>query len=162
MIKQTSIIGWFKFQLIKIWNSLSDQMKHLQVCSCLKESFFPCSFTFKIILGITFGILLYQCVLLTWEISLAKQVENNSLEMLQKSYVSKSEDGMVKIYWAVNGMKQDDPILIEFIRENVLVKPSYASTNGLFINTWFQKRGREEELIKSPKLFLAQHHRSGM
>ena len=54
--------------------------------------------------------------------------------MLQKSYVSKSEDGMVKIYWAVNGMKQDDPILIEFIRENVLVKPAYASTKGLFIN----------------------------
>ena len=54
--------------------------------------------------------------------------------MLQKSYVSKSEDGMVKIYWALNGMKQDDPILIEFIRENVLVKPSYASTKGLFIN----------------------------
>ena len=99
-----------------------------------KESFFPCSFAIKIILGITFGILLYQCVLLSWEISLAKQVENNSLEMLQKSYVSKSEDGMVKIYWAVNGMKQDDPILIEFIRENVLVKPSYTSTKGLFIN----------------------------
>ena len=98
-------------------------------------SFFPCSFTIKIILGMTFGILLYQCVLLSWEISLAKQVENNSLEMLQKSYVSKSEDGMVKIYWAVNGMKQDDPILIEFIRKNVLVKPSYASTKGLFIKT---------------------------
>ena len=92
------------------------------------------SFAIKIILGITFGILLYQCVLLSWEISLSKQIENNSLEMLQKSYVSKSEDGMVKIYWAVNGMKQDDPILIEFIRENVLVKPSYTSTKGLFIN----------------------------
>ena len=63
--------------------------------------------------------------------------------MLQKSYVSKSEDGMVKIYWAVNGMKQDDPILIEFIRENVLVKPSYESTKGLFIKTWFQRREKE-------------------
>ena len=98
----------------------------------------PFSFTIKIILGMTFGILLYQCVLLSWEISLSKQIENNSLEMLQKSYVSKSEDGMVKIYWAVNGMKQDDPILIEFIRENVLVKPSYTSTKGLFIKPWFQ------------------------
>jgi hypothetical protein len=84
-------------------------------------------------------ILLYQCVLLSWEISQAKQVENNSLEMLQKSYVSKSEDGMVKIYWAVNGMKQDDPILIDFIRENVLVKPSYKSTKGLFTNNIVSK-----------------------
>ena len=67
-----------------------------------KNIFFPFSFAIKIILGITFGILLYQCVLLSWEISLAKQVENNSLEMLQKSYVSKSEDGMVKVVFSWN------------------------------------------------------------
>ena len=103
---------------------------------------------------------MYQCVLLSWEISLAKQVENNSLEMLQKSYVSKSEDGMVKIYWAVNGMKQDDPILIEFIRKNVLVKPSYKSTKGLFIKTWFQRRGRTKaKIIKVISCFPVHNRR---
>ena len=135
----------------------------MNICSVYqfqKIGFFSCSFTIKIILGMTFGILLYQCVLLSWEISLAKQVENNSLEMLQKSYVSKSEDGMVKIYWAVNGMKQDDPILIEFIRKNVLVKPSYASTQGLFIKTWFQKRGRTKaKIIKVISCFPVHHYR---
>ena len=65
---------------------------------------------------------------------------------------------MVKIYWAVNGMKQDDPILIEFIRENVLVKPAYASTKGLFMKTWFQRKGGTKAKIIKVISGLPVHH----
>lgn len=35
-----------------------------------------------------------------------------------------SENGLVKIYWKLNGLQQDDPRLIEIIRDYILVKPS--------------------------------------
>jgi len=85
---------------------------------------------FNLLLCLAFVILLYQCVLLTWQNAHARHIENNLIEALEKSYVSISEDGMTKIYWAVNGMKQDDPVLIDFIRDNVLVKPSHPSSSG--------------------------------
>ena len=66
---------------------------------------------------------IYQCVVLTWQISQKRNVELESLALFEKSYVTKNENGIVKIYWALNGMKQEDPILIEFIRNHVLIKP---------------------------------------
>ena len=47
----------------------------------------------------------------------------DSETLIRKGKVTESEGGIIKIYWALNGMIQDDPVLIEFIRENVLVKP---------------------------------------
>ena len=66
--------------------------------------------------------------MLTWQISITQDTENISI--LEKSYVSENENGMVKIYWAVNGMKQDDPMLIEFIKSKVLVKPSQHDSSS--------------------------------
>ena len=37
--------------------------------------------------------------------------------------VTCSENNLVKIYHEVNGMKQDDPTLIEFVKTNVLIPP---------------------------------------
>ena len=42
--------------------------------------------------------------------------------IVQNGKFTEDEDG-VKIYWSVNGMKQEDPVLIEFIQNNVIVKP---------------------------------------
>ena len=39
------------------------------------------------------------------------------------------EDGLVKIYWDLNGMKQDDPELIQIIKEEILVPPDGAKLN---------------------------------
>lgn len=80
-------------------------------------------FALKLFPIIVFGTVLYQCVVLTWQISQKKNVELESLALFEKSYVTKNENGIVKIYWALNGMKQEDPILIEFIRNHVLIKP---------------------------------------
>ena len=47
----------------------------------------------------------------------------DSEKLIRKGKVTESEGGIIKIYWALNGMIQDDPVLIEFIRKNVLVEP---------------------------------------
>ena len=70
-----------------------------------------------------FGTVIYQCAVLTWQISQKRNVELDSLALFEKSYVTENENGIVKIYWALTGMKQEDPILIEFIRNHVLIKP---------------------------------------
>ena len=66
-----------------------------------------------------FGTVTYRCVVLTWQISQKRNVELDSLALFEKSYVTENENGIVKIYWALTGMKQEDPILIEFIRNHV-------------------------------------------
>ena len=62
----------------------------------------------------------------------------DSETLIRNGKVTEAEGGIIKVYWALNGMKQDDPVLIEFIRENVLVKPenlplklAKIKTNGL-------------------------------
>ena len=47
----------------------------------------------------------------------------DSETLIRNGKVTESEGGIIKVYWALNGMKQDDPALIEFIKENVLVEP---------------------------------------
>ena len=47
----------------------------------------------------------------------------DSETLIRNGKVTESEGGIIKVYWALNGMKQDDPVLIEFIKENVLVEP---------------------------------------
>ena len=46
--------------------------------------------------------------------------------LLQKINVAETENGLVKIYWDLTGMKQEDPRLIEFIKNNVLIKPDFS------------------------------------
>ena len=76
---------------------------------------------FKIALVFTFGFLLYQCMYnkSNWQFLF----DVDSEKLTRKGKVTESDGGVIKIYWALNGMKQDDPVLIEFIRENVLVEP---------------------------------------
>ena len=37
--------------------------------------------------------------------------------------VSEFENGLVKIYWDLNDMRQDDPTLIEFLKKEILIPP---------------------------------------
>ena len=37
--------------------------------------------------------------------------------------VSEFENGLVKIYWNLNDMRQDDPTLIEFLKKEILIPP---------------------------------------
>ena len=76
----------------------------------------------KIALVFTFGFLLYQCMYnnkSNWQFLF----DVDSETLIRKGKVTESEGGIIKIYWALNGMIQDDPVLIEFIRKNVLVEP---------------------------------------
>ena len=72
----------------------------------------------------------FQCVVLTWQFSQKRNVELESLALFEKSYVTENENGIVKIYWAFNGMKQEDPILTEFIKNDLIVE----SINSSFIS----------------------------
>ena len=40
------------------------------------------------------------------------------------SHVTQSEDGLVKIYWNLNGLEQDDPYLIKRLRNEILIPPN--------------------------------------
>ena len=77
--------------------------------------------SFKIALVFTFGFLLYQCMYNSSNWQFLFDVDSETL--IRKGKVTEIEGGIIKIYWALNGMTQDDPVLIEFIRENVLVEP---------------------------------------
>lgn len=43
--------------------------------------------------------------------------------------VTCSHDGMVKIFWNLNGLKQEDPKLVEAIKKDVLVPPQWKPLN---------------------------------
>ena len=75
----------------------------------------------------TFVFLLYQCTYKesNWQFLF----DVDSATKIQNGKVTESEEGIIKIYWALNGMKQDDLVLIEFIRENVLVEPDNLPLN---------------------------------
>ena len=45
------------------------------------------------------------------------------------SHVTKSENGFVKIYWTLNGLNQEDPTLIQRLRNEVLIPPSKQKLN---------------------------------
>ena len=75
----------------------------------------------KIAVVVTFGLLLYQCMYNESNWQFLFDIDSETL--IRKGKVAKSEGGIIKIYWALNGMIQDDPVLIEFIRKNVLVEP---------------------------------------
>ena len=38
--------------------------------------------------------------------------------------VSELENGLVKIYWDLNDMRQDDPTLIQFLKKEILIPPN--------------------------------------
>ena len=76
---------------------------------------------FKIAVLFIFTLLLYQCQYNKSNWQSFFDVDSDTL--IQNGKVTESEGGIIKIYWALNGMKQDDPVLIEFIKENVLVEP---------------------------------------
>ena len=40
------------------------------------------------------------------------------------SHVTQSENGLVKIYWSLNGLEQDDPKLIQRLRNEILIPPN--------------------------------------
>ena len=75
----------------------------------------------KIAVVFTFGLLLYQCMYNESNWQFLFDVDSETL--IRNGKVTESEGGIIKVYWALNGMKQDDPVLIEFIKENVLVEP---------------------------------------
>jgi len=77
---------------------------------------------------------MYQC--LTILNLRATEFEDNSLPLsLKKVNVAETENGLVKIYWELIGMKQDDPKLIEYIRKNILIKPDYSEPLNLSKHT---------------------------
>ena len=43
--------------------------------------------------------------------------------------VSEYENGKIKIYWNLNGMQQDDPTLIEVIKNHILIRPNDKGLN---------------------------------
>ena len=73
---------------------------------------------------------MYQCLIILN--SRATEFEENHSQLsLEKVNVAKTEDGLVKIYWELIGMKQDNPKLIEYIRKHVLIKPDYSEPLNL-------------------------------
>jgi hypothetical protein len=89
----------------------------------IKKNIFSLFFrlVFKIAVVFTFGLLLYQCMYNESNWQFLFDVDSETL--IRNGKVTESEGGIIKVYWALNGMKQDDPVLIEFIKENVLVEP---------------------------------------
>jgi len=75
---------------------------------------------FKIALVFTFGLLFYQCM---YNESNWQSIFSDTETLIQNGKVTEIEGGIIKVYWALNGMKQDNPALIDFIKNNVLVKP---------------------------------------
>ena len=72
--------------------------------------------------------------------------------------VSCTEDNLVKIYHEVNGLKQDDPALIEFVKNHVLIPPddkplNLISTSRKRLNGQFGQVQVAQDILglKSPK-----------
>ena len=93
---------------------------------------------FKIAVLFIFTLLLYQCQYNKSNWQSFFDVDSDTL--IQNGKVTESEGGIIKIYWALNGMKQDDPVLIEFIKENVLVEPDNLPLK--LDNQWIYKGKR--------------------
>ena len=52
-------------------------------------------------------------------------LQNSKTQLIcSQANVTCSEMDLVKIYWDLNGRHQDDPYLINFIKENILIPPS--------------------------------------
>lgn len=82
--------------------------------------------------------------------------------------VTCSDDNFVKLYHEVNGMKQDDPTLIQFVRNHVLIPPpegkplDLLSISGRRLQGQFGQVGVAEEILglkpkmkkKKPGFFL--------
>jgi len=77
-------------------------------------------FSPKIAILLTSGLIMFTLILRS------NVTEFESDLLLQKINVAETENGLVKIYWDLTGMKQEDPRLIEFIKNNVLIKPDFS------------------------------------
>ena len=68
---------------------------------------------FKIALVFTFVLLFYQCM---YNESNWQSIFSDTETLIQNGKVTEIEGGIIKVYWALNGMKQDNPALIDFIK----------------------------------------------
>jgi len=91
-------------------------------------------FSLNSVLLISIVIFMYQCLIILN--SQGTKFEDSSSPLsFEKVNVAETENGLVKIYWELIGMKQDDPKLIEYIKKNVLIKPNYSQPLNLSKHT---------------------------
>ena len=62
----------------------------------------------------------FIAIILTIEIEIGECIHSN---LCNRPNVTCSEQDLVKIYWNLNGLHQDDPRLIEAIRNDILIPP---------------------------------------
>ena len=101
-----------------------------------------CRLIIKIALVFSFGLLVYKKS--TWHYF----PDPNSI--LVKSEVKEIKDyDVVKIYQELNGMQQNDSFLIDFIKNNVLIKPDNLPLNLTKIkqDDYYKMRGQLNQAI---------------
>ena len=78
--------------------------------------------------------------------------ESKGQLICHNSNVTCTDYDLVKIYWDLNGLHQDDPKLIEFIKENVLVPPDPLPLEMLGKPTAQRLKGQFEQVPMVEKL----------
>ena len=78
--------------------------------------------------------------------------ESKGQLICNNSNVTCTDYDLVKIYWDLNGLHQDDPKLIEFIKENVLVPPDPLPLEMLGKPTAQRLKGQFEQVPMVEKL----------